>query len=124
MFADLPLDEAYAPLYASIQRTGLVLLLGLGGAVLAALFLARRMVVPMRALQAGMARIGSGELGARVEVKTGDELEALADQFNTMSTELRDSKERVGRLRRFLSQQLAEVIEIHWQRNNAGKPPA
>ena len=38
----------------------------------------------------------------------------LADQFNSMSTELRDSKareERVGRLRRFLSPQLAEVIE-------------
>lgn len=114
VFAELPLDEAYAPLVASIQRTGLVLLLGLVGAVLAALFLARRMVVPIRALQAGAARIGSGELGARVEVKTGDELEALADQFNNMSTELRNSKERearVGRLRRFLSPQLAEVIE-------------
>jgi adenylate cyclase len=114
VFVELPLDEAYAPLYASIQRTGLVLLLGLAGAILAALFLARRMVVPIRALQAGAARIGSGELGARVEVKTGDEIEELADQFNTMSTELRDSKEReerVGRLRRFLSPQLAEVIE-------------
>ncbi len=114
VFAELPLDEAYAPLVASIQRSGFVLLLGLLGAILAALFLARRMVVPIRALQAGAARIGSGDLGARVEVKTGDEIEALADQFNTMSTELRDSKEReerVGRLRRFLSPQLAEVIE-------------
>ncbi len=114
VFAELPLDEAYAPLIDSIKRTGLVLLLGIVGAILAALFLARRMVVPIRALQAGAARIGAGELGARVEVKTGDELEALADQFNTMSTELRDSREReerVGRLRRFLSPQLAEVIE-------------
>jgi len=114
VFTELPLDEAYAPLYASVKRTGLVLLLGLAGAILAALFLARRMVVPIRSLQAGVARIGSGELGARVEVKTGDELEELADQFNAMSTELRDSKEReerVGRLRRFLSPQVANVIE-------------
>jgi len=114
VFAELPLDEAYAPLIDSIKRTGIVLLLGIIGAILAALFLARRMVVPIQALQAGAARIGSGDLGARVEVKTGDELEALADQFNLMSTELRDSKEReerVGRLRRFLSPQLAEVIE-------------
>lgn len=114
VFAELPLDEAYAPLIDSIQRTGLVLLLGIFGAILAALFLARRMVVPIQALQAGAARIGGGELGARVEVRTGDELEALADQFNSMSTELRDSREReerVGKLRRFLSPQLAEVIE-------------
>ena len=114
VFAELPLDEAYAPLIDSIQRTGLVLLLGLVGAILAALFLARRMVVPIQALQAGAARIGGGDLGARVEVRTGDEIEALADQFNSMSTELRDSKEReerVGKLRRFLSPQLAEVIE-------------
>ena len=114
VFVELPLDEAYAPLYDSIKRTGIVLLLGLVGAILAALFLARRMVVPIRALQEGVARIGSGELGARVEVKTGDEIEALADQFNSMSAELRDSKEReqrVGKLRRFLSPQLAEVIE-------------
>jgi adenylate cyclase len=114
VFAELPLEEAYAPLIASIKRTGVVLLLGIIGAILAALFLARRMDVPIRALQAGAARIGAGDLGARVEVKTGDELEALGDQFNTMSTELRDSREReerVGRLRRFLSPQLAQVIE-------------
>lgn len=114
VFAELPLDEAYAPLIDSIKRTAIVLALGILGAILAALFLARRMVVPIRALQQGAARIGSGDLGARVEVKTGDEFETLADQFNTMSTELRDSKEReerVGRLRRFLSPQLAEVIE-------------
>ena len=114
VFAELPIDEAYAPLYDSIKRTGIVLLLGLAGAILAALILARRMVVPIQALQAGAARIGGGELGARVDIRTGDELEALADQFNSMSTELRDSREReerVGRLRRFLSPQLAEVIE-------------
>ncbi|MDB5411052.1 MAG: transcriptional regulator [Rhodospirillales bacterium] len=114
VFAELPLSEAYAPLYASLERTGIIVLIGLAGAFLAGLFLARRMVVPIRALQAGAERIGGGDLGYRVEVRTGDELETLADQFNTMSAELRESKareERVGRLRRFLTAQLADVIE-------------
>jgi class 3 adenylate cyclase len=114
MFVELPVSEAYAPLYASLQRTGIVILIGLAGAFLAGLFLARRMVVPIRALQAGAERIGGGDLSHRVEVRTGDELETLANQFNTMSTELRESKareERVGRLRRFLTAQLANVIE-------------
>jgi adenylate cyclase len=114
VFVDLPVSEAYAPLYASLIRTGVVLLVGLLAAFIAGFFLARRMIVPIRALQDGAVRIGGGDLGHRVEVHTGDELETLADQFNIMSIELLNSKqreERVGRLRRFLSPQLAEVIE-------------
>lgn len=114
VFAELPLDEAYAPLYRSMERSALLFLAGLCLAGLAGLFLARRMVVPIRTLQAGVARVGGGDLGHQVDVRTGDEIEALANQFNNMSVELRDSKareERVGRLRRFLTAQLVNVIE-------------
>jgi adenylate cyclase len=114
VFVELPTREAYAPLYASLFRTGLLLIIGVVLAFFAGLLLARRMVVPIRALQDGAARIGSGDLGYRVEVRTGDELEMLGDQFNIMSTELLKSKareERLGRLRRFLAPQVAEVIE-------------
>ena len=67
---------------------------------LAGMFLARKMVVPIQALQAGAARIGSGDLSQRIAIKTGDELEALADQFNDMAGRLQDSYtnlERKGR---------------------------
>ena len=85
VFVEVPLAEAFAPLYASIQRTGLLLLAGLVLSVLASVYLARRMVNPIRALQRGAAQIGAGKLDQRIEVHTGDELEALADQFNTMA---------------------------------------
>ena len=62
LFVELPVEEAYAPLYASTLRSGAFLLAALGLAALAGLFLARRMVVPIRALQVGAARIGSGDL--------------------------------------------------------------
>jgi two-component system NtrC family sensor kinase len=62
IFVELPLEEAYAPLYASIGRTGVLLVAGLILAFGAGLFLARRMVVPIRTLQAGAARIGRGDL--------------------------------------------------------------
>jgi methyl-accepting chemotaxis protein len=39
---------------------------------------------PRPQLRTGAARLGSGDLGQRIAVKTGDELEALADQFNAM----------------------------------------
>jgi adenylate cyclase len=55
------------------------------------MFLARRMVVPIHALRAGAARLGSGDLGQRIAIKTGDEVEALANQFNDMAGRLQES---------------------------------
>jgi signal transduction histidine kinase/CheY-like chemotaxis protein len=91
MFVELPTDEAYAPLYAAIWRSGALLLAGLSLAFLSSLFLARRMVVPIQAMRTGAARIGSGDLTQRISIKTGDELEALADQLNSMAAQLQDS---------------------------------
>jgi Cache domain len=50
MFVELPAQEAYAPLYAALQRLGYVLLAALLFAVLAGMFLAGRMVGPIRVL--------------------------------------------------------------------------
>ena len=91
LFAELPVNEAYAPLYQALVRSGGLLLAGLALAFLAGLFLARRMVVPIQAIRAGAARIGSGDLTQRISITTGDELEALADQFNQMAEQLQDS---------------------------------
>ena len=82
------------PTRRSMRRcsgSAFVLLAALGFAVLAGMFLARRMVGPIQALRAGAARIGSGDLGQRIAIKTGDELEALADQFNDMAGRLQES---------------------------------
>jgi signal transduction histidine kinase len=91
VFVEQPIEEAFQPLYASAARTAALLLVGLGLAVVASLFLVRRMVLPIQALQEGAARIGGGALEQRIEVHTGDELEALAEEFNQMTARLRDS---------------------------------
>jgi signal transduction histidine kinase/CheY-like chemotaxis protein len=91
MFVELPAEEAYAPLYAALKRLGFVLLAALFIAALAGMFLAGRMVGPIQALRLGAARLGSGDLSQRIAVKTGDELEALAEQFNAMAGQLQES---------------------------------
>ena len=82
VFMEQPLAEAFAPLQAAFLRGAVILAVGLVLAVLASVILARRMVAPIRMLQAGAARIGAGDLGYRIELRTGDELEALGDEFN------------------------------------------
>jgi signal transduction histidine kinase len=110
VFVELPVDEAYEPLYATIGRTGLLLLAALGLAFLAGMFLARTMVVPIQALRAGAARIGSGDLGQRISVKTGDELEGLADQFNEMAGRLQDSYTDLEKKVKIRTRELAQSV--------------
>src|SRR5947207_1587556 len=122
MFVELPAAEAYAPLYAALQRLGFVLLAALFFAVLAGMFLAGRMVGPIQALRIGAARLGSGDLSQRIAIKTGDELEALADQFNAMAGQLQESyagleqkvEQRTRELSESLEQQTArsEVLRV------------
>ena len=91
VFVEQPLGEALAPLQASIIRSVVLFALGLVLSVLASVLLARRMVAPIRALQAGAARIGAGDLGHRIQIRTGDELEALGNEFNRTATQLQES---------------------------------
>jgi signal transduction histidine kinase len=111
VFVELPVDEAYAPLYASIQRSGLVLFAALGLAFLAGMLLARRMVVPIHALRSGAARIGGGDLAQRISIKTGDELEALASQFNDMAARLQDSYADLEKKVEARTKELSEALE-------------
>ena len=90
VFVEMPRSEALAPLHDLARIGALVLVLGLVIAVLASMMMARRMVRPVRALQQGATDVGAGHLDRRIEVDTGDEIQALADQFNTMSSQLRE----------------------------------
>jgi signal transduction histidine kinase len=91
VIVERPAEEAYAPLYAAMLRTSALLLVGFSMAVLASLFLGRRVVRPLEALRRGVERIGKGDLDHRLDLKTGDEIEILADEFNEMAGHLRDA---------------------------------
>ncbi|MES2297907.1 MAG: sensor histidine kinase [Pseudomonadota bacterium] len=91
VFVEQPVDEVYATLYASITRMAWLLLLGLALSTVASVLFARRMVRPIGVLQEGAQRIGAGDLEQRIDIHSGDELETLAEQFNDMSSQLRQS---------------------------------
>jgi len=115
VFVEQPVAEVYEKLNSAIVRTGLLLLVGLVISALGAWALARGMVRPIRTLELGAERIGSGNLDQKIEVHTGDELEALANRFNRMSVQLKESyaglerkvEERTKELQNSLEQQTA-----------------
>lgn len=114
VFAEQPAAEAYAPIRAALFRTSGLVLAGAVFASLLAFALARRMSGPIRVLERGVASIGAGQFDHRIRIATGDELERLASRVNEMAAELalsQERSERIGRLKRFLSPQVAELVE-------------
>jgi GAF domain-containing protein/anti-sigma regulatory factor (Ser/Thr protein kinase) len=122
VFVEVPLSEAFAPLYGAALRAIVLLALGLIAATLVALVIARRMTGPIHAIAAGAERLGAGDLGRRIDIHTGDELEGLAQQFNRMAGELQKSyaeleqrvADRTAELSEALDQQTAtaEVLGV------------
>jgi len=60
-------------------------------------WLSRMMTDPIKRLTRGSEIIGGGNLDYKVEVKTGDELETLANSFNKMASDLKSYTEELRR---------------------------
>ena len=81
------------------QIAGFVVLSLLAGSVASAL-LARRTARPIQSLMRGVAAVGRGDFGHRIEVTSQDELGQLSTAFNEMSTQLARVHDLEDRLRR------------------------
>jgi two-component system nitrogen regulation sensor histidine kinase NtrY len=74
-------------------------------------FIARRITHDLDALVGGAQAVSRGDLEHRVEVRRHDELGELAETFNAMTGELRDSKERLVQAERVAAwQDIARAI--------------
>jgi signal transduction histidine kinase len=108
VFFEQPLSKALQPVYSLLYRTGLLLALGIGLAVLAGTLLARQMVVPIRALQVGARQLGGSDFGYRIKVKAADEIDELAERFNRMADQLQES---YGRLEQKVEERTSELAQ-------------
>jgi adenylate cyclase len=109
-----PTSEAFRPIRAALWRSVILIAIGTLITLALAYWLASRMSGPIRQLEDGAKRIGSGQFDHRIAISSGDELEQLAMRFNEMAGELAASgqkSERINRLKRFLAPQVAELIE-------------
>ncbi|MGA6998053.1 MAG: ATP-binding protein, partial [Pseudolabrys sp.] len=89
------MSKALQPVYGLLYRTGWLLALAIMLAVLAGTLLARQLVTPIRALQVGARQLEASDFGHRINVKTADEIEELADHFNRMADQLQGSYSRL-----------------------------
>lgn len=99
-----PLDSAFFQLRQLETNSLLFIIAGMLLTVLTGLFLAQSIEIPIRKLTAGTEAVTSGSLNQKIEVDSIDELGMLANAFNKMTQELKDSQERL-----ILSEKLASL---------------
>jgi class 3 adenylate cyclase/HAMP domain-containing protein len=113
VFFEQPTSQALAPIRDQLLRIALLIALGLAVAILAGTLLARRMLIPITALRRGARRLGAGDFSHRIDVHTKDELEELADQFNSMAGQLAETysglESKVEERTRDLAQSINEL---------------
>ncbi|WPB72968.1 cache domain-containing protein [Archangium violaceum] len=109
----IPTDVAMAPLHERARMRlvafGCILLLNVVLAAVLARFYSR----PVRQLRSASQALGRGEMGRRVNISTGDELEELGTSFNEMAAHLARRQVEVDALRaqaEHQAQQLAAII--------------
>ena len=81
----LSLDAYDQSVWRTYRSTGALTVLCSGLSLLISLVYAARLVRPIRILHAAVEKVAQGDLHARAEVRSGDEIERLAEAFNDMA---------------------------------------
>jgi len=92
-----------------VQATVALTAVSILAAALVGLALARRLTRPLAGLTEGAREIAEGRFGARLDVRTGDELQTLAEAFNDMAERLEASRAERERLIDELERRNAEL---------------
>src|SRR3989344_6908673 len=92
MEEDVDRDTRKSNLYALIILSALIFF-----AVLLYYYLRRFVTAPLRQLHEGAGIIAKGDLGHRLNINTGDELEELAGAFNDMASSLGEARTELDR---------------------------
>lgn len=87
-----PRAEALAPMIEFRKAFALIIAISLCAVFLLTFGQIRKNMAPVEALKEATQRIAGGDFGHKVEVRTGDEFEALGKAFNDMSEKLREGR--------------------------------
>jgi signal transduction histidine kinase/HAMP domain-containing protein len=103
-------DESVADVY---RRTGLLAVVCLCLSLVCAVWFVRPLVRPIYTLETVVKRVAAGDLAARAEIRSRDEIERLANAFNGMTDALQH-RDRILESVRFSARQLLATDD--WER--------
>lgn len=90
-------------------------------AFIAAILFSQSLTRPLEVLVGGMKEVSTGNLETRIDVKSQDEIRVLADQFNAMILDLKQSREQLEEVNRSLEAKVKERTQQLEKQNQAVK---
>ncbi len=105
----IPSAALYEPARRQLTRQLYFSLLALCCAVIAALIMARGIVLPVRRLRVAAQALGAGDLKARAPARGRGELNELGSVFNRMAEQITEREERLKELDRLKSEFVSSV---------------
>jgi two-component system NtrC family sensor kinase len=108
-------NDAMAPVVSLFSKA-----VGFGGFVLVLVSLiglafAQRILRPIRVLQEGVHEIGQGNLEHRIDVRSSDEIEELASEFNRMADRMQRTQEQLQRRGKELGERVNQLRRLQAQ---------
>ena len=101
---ELPVAEAYKTVIATLIISFLIILLSFALAIIAGVYLSKRITKHIINLRDAAVRIGQGRLDTRIEIQKEDEIGDLAAAFNQMTENLRNTTTSIDNLNREIAE--------------------
>ena len=92
-------SEAYSPIYQFKYRAITIVVVCIMGVIFASFFVSQGIINPILLLVKGMKRVAEGDLNFRVQNHLKDELGVLTRSFNYMTDDIKDSREKLLKLK-------------------------
>jgi signal transduction histidine kinase len=105
---EMPVAEAYRDVIMELTLSIAVMIMSFILAILAGLYLSRRITRPIINLRDAAIKIGKGDLDTMIKVKTRDEIGELASAFVQMTGDLKRSKSKLEDYSRNLEKKVRE----------------
>ncbi|HEX2928525.1 MAG TPA: GAF domain-containing protein, partial [Candidatus Binatia bacterium] len=107
-----PLDVALANVEILKRSAVVFLVVGLFIGTVIIAWVSQKITKPIKQLRDGVATIGAGNLEHRADIKTGDEIEELAHEFNKMTDALQNSYTTLEQKVEQRTQEITALYEV------------
>lgn len=113
--------EAFAVVGQLIERTLIFALFVMTAAFIVSIFMSRSLTGPISKLVDSMTLVSQGDLSVQIDLTTKDETKVLADSFNKMIQDLKQSRDELETINRELDLKVKERTRQLEEQNHAVK---
>lgn len=111
VIAEIPLSDTLSEINQVVLFALLLFFISLTFVIIASIVISQRIVYPIKLLNQGATLIGRGQFDSVLNIKTGDEIEDLAREFNSMAENLKRSIYQISAERNTLSIILSGITD-------------